>query len=109
MWTRLDLEMQSVGRFLTRAPCHIRLRCGEPWSNEFTPIPRQAVRNATQARLLGVIREIDLWRVALFMVKRYADDAEANADRRADELETEDDQAGDLASGLMPSTQHLGD
>ena len=28
------------------------------------------------------------------MVKRYAVDAEANADRRADELETEGDQAG---------------
>jgi hypothetical protein len=28
------------------------------------------------------------------MVKRYADDTEANADRRADELETEGDQAG---------------
>jgi len=28
------------------------------------------------------------------MVKRYADDAEANADRRADELETEGDQDG---------------
>ena len=86
--------MQSVGRFLTRAPRHIRLQCGEPWSNEFAPFPRQAVRNATQARLLGVIGEIDIWRVALLMVKRYADDAEANADRRADELETEGDQPG---------------
>jgi hypothetical protein len=28
------------------------------------------------------------------MVKRDADDAEANADRRADELETEGDQTG---------------
>jgi len=30
----------------------------------------------------------------VLMVKRYADDAEGNADRRADELETEGDQAG---------------
>jgi hypothetical protein len=37
---------------------------------------------------------IDIWRVAVLMVKRYADDAEANADQRADELETEGDQAG---------------
>ena len=44
--------------------------------------------------MLGMIREIDIWRVALLMVKRYADDAEANADCRADELETEGDQAG---------------
>jgi hypothetical protein len=28
------------------------------------------------------------------MLKRYADDAEANADRRADQLETEGDHAG---------------
>ena len=41
-----------------------------------------------------MIREFDIWRVAVLMVKRYADDAEANADRRADELETEGDQAG---------------
>jgi len=42
----------------------------------------------------GVIREIDIWRVAVLMVNRYADDVEANADRRADELETEGDHAG---------------
>ena len=44
--------------------------------------------------VLGVIQEIDIWRVAVLMVKRYADDAEANVDRRADELETEGDQDG---------------
>ena len=44
--------------------------------------------------VLGVIQEIDIWRAAVVMVKRYADDAEANADRRADELETEGDKAG---------------
>jgi hypothetical protein len=44
--------------------------------------------------VLGVIQEIDIWRVAVMMVKRYANDAEANADRRADELETDSDQAG---------------
>ena len=44
--------------------------------------------------MLGVIREIDIWRVAVLMINRYANDAEANADRRADELETEGDQAG---------------
>jgi hypothetical protein len=44
--------------------------------------------------VLGVMQEIDIWRVAVLMVKRYADDAEANADRRADELEPEGDQAG---------------
>jgi hypothetical protein len=41
-----------------------------------------------------MIRDIDIWGVAVLMLKRYADDAEANADRHADELETEGDQAG---------------
>jgi hypothetical protein len=40
--------------------------------------------------VFGVIQEIDIWRVAALMVKRYADDA----DRCADDLETEGDQAG---------------
>jgi hypothetical protein len=44
--------------------------------------------------VLGVIQEIDIWRVAVLMVKRYADDAEVHADQRADELETGGDQAG---------------
>ena len=41
-----------------------------------------------------MIQEIDIWRVAVLMIKRYANDAEGNADRRADELETEGDRAG---------------
>ena len=41
-----------------------------------------------------MIQEIDIWRVAVLMVNRYADDAEANADRRAEELEIEGDYAG---------------
>jgi hypothetical protein len=41
-----------------------------------------------------MIREIDIGAVAALMVKRYAEDAEADADRCADELETEGDQAG---------------
>jgi len=34
----------------------------------------------------GVIREIDIWGVAVLMVKRCADDAEPYADRLGDEL-----------------------
>ena len=51
--------------------------------------------------VLGMIREIDIWAVAVLMVKRYAEDAEANADWHADELETEGDPSwcGYLASG----------
>jgi hypothetical protein len=41
-----------------------------------------------------VIPEIDIWRVANLMIKRYAEAAKENADRRADELETEGDHAG---------------
>jgi plasmid stabilization system protein ParE len=41
-----------------------------------------------------VIREIDIWRVAVLMVNRYADAAESKADRCADDLETEGDLAG---------------
>jgi len=54
-----------------------------------------------------VIREINIWGVSVLMLNRYADDAEANADRRAGELrprgesrhsapklETEGDHAG---------------
>jgi hypothetical protein len=44
--------------------------------------------------VLGVIQEIDIWRVAVLMVKRHPDDAEANADRRADELAPEGCQGG---------------
>jgi hypothetical protein len=63
-----------------------------------------SLRSRTSKResvtVLGVIQEIDIWRVAVLMVKRYADDAEANADRRADELETEGDQAGAAICGV---------
>ena len=33
-----------------------------------------------------MIREIDIWRVAVLMVNRYAEEAKANSDRRAAEL-----------------------
>ena len=71
----------------------IRLRCGASWFNEAAFSPSSSSKRS-QARLPGVIQEIDIWRVAVLMLKRYADDAEGNADRRADELETEGDQAG---------------
>jgi hypothetical protein len=54
----------------------------------------QELRNRDFANLPGVIREIDIWRVAVLMVNRYADAAEAKADRWADDLETEGDHAG---------------
>jgi hypothetical protein len=33
-----------------------------------------------------VIREIEIWRVAVLMINRYADEAEASSFRRAEEL-----------------------
>ena len=54
----------------------------------------QELRNRDFANLPGVIQEIDIWRVAVFMVNRYANAAEAKADRCADDSETEGDHAG---------------
>jgi hypothetical protein len=43
-----------------------------------------------------MIREIEIWRVAVLMVKRYADDAEANSFQRAEQLAAEGDPLGRL-------------
>jgi hypothetical protein len=42
----------------------------------------------------GVIPEIDIWRVANLMLKRYGDNAEVESSRRADELAADGDYAG---------------
>ncbi len=59
---------------------------------------RNFLRSRTSKRksvtVFDVIQEIDIWRVAVLMVNRYADAAEAKADRCADELETEGDHTG---------------
>ena len=41
-----------------------------------------------------MIREIEIWRVAVLMIKRHADEAETNSFRRALELAAEGDHAG---------------
>jgi hypothetical protein len=41
-----------------------------------------------------VIPEIDIWRVATLMLKRYGDNGEAESARRADELWADGDTAG---------------
>jgi hypothetical protein len=41
-----------------------------------------------------VIREIEIWRVAVLMINRYADESKANSDRRAEEHATDGDHAG---------------
>jgi hypothetical protein len=46
----------------------------------------QAIRNTSSAIVPSVIPEIEIWRVAVLMMNRYADEAEANSFRRAEEL-----------------------
>jgi hypothetical protein len=41
-----------------------------------------------------MVREIEIWRVAVLMVNRYADEAEANSFQRAVERAAEGDHAG---------------
>jgi len=41
-----------------------------------------------------MIPEIDIWRVANLMIKRYGDKAKANSDWRAEELAATGDHAG---------------
>jgi hypothetical protein len=54
----------------------------------------QAIRNTRSAIVPSVIREIEIWRVAVLMVSRYADEAEANSFVRAEELAAEGDHPG---------------
>ena len=42
----------------------------------------------------SVIREMEIWRVAMLMINRYADEAEANSFWRAEELARDGDYAG---------------
>jgi hypothetical protein len=53
----------------------------------------QAIRNTSSAIVPSVIREIEIWRLAVLMINRYADEAEANSFRRAEELAAEGDHA----------------
>ena len=41
-----------------------------------------------------MIREIEIWRVAVLMVNRYADEAQANSFQRPEERAAEGDHAG---------------
>ena len=48
--------------------------------------PGRAIRNRRLLPLHSVIREIEIWRVAVPMIKRYAGDPEANGFQRAEQL-----------------------
>ncbi len=59
------------------------------------PVPiSQAIRNTSRVTLPGVIPEIDIWRVANLMLKRYGNKAKAHSDRHGEELTTSGDDAG---------------
>ena len=52
---------------------------------EFSP-PRPTISKYKLRYRPGVIPEIEIWRVAVLMVNRYADEAKLNSLRRAAEL-----------------------
>ena len=51
-------------------------------------LPRSSNSKHKEATVFSVIREIEIWRVAMLMVSRCADEAEANSFQRAEELST---------------------
>ena len=53
----------------------------------------QVIRNTSSAIVPSVLREIEIWRLAVLMINRYADEAKANSFRRAEELAAEGDHA----------------
>src|SRR5215472_15041691 len=57
-------------------------------------VPRSSNSKHKDATVFDVIREIEIWRVAMLMVNRYADEANANSFRRAEELAAQGDHAG---------------
>jgi hypothetical protein len=57
-------------------------------------VPRSSDSKHKNATVFIVMREIEIWRVAMLMVNRYADEAKANSFRRAEELAAQGDHAG---------------
>jgi hypothetical protein len=57
-------------------------------------ITRSSNPKQSSATVPGVVQEIEIWRVAVLMVNRYANEAEANSFQRAEELASEGDHAG---------------
>ena len=122
-WTLLGTEPRSVadseqalaGRLLAAHPFGLRRpsfstqlsgndpdsRGGHPVQARQRPSPLpggQAIRNRSPPILPGVIREIDIWRVANLMIQRYGEQAKANSDKRAEEL---------AATGLVGPTLRI--
>jgi hypothetical protein len=57
-------------------------------------VPRSSNSKHKNTTVFMVMREIEIWRVAMLMANRYADEAKANSFRRAEELAAQGDHAG---------------
>src|SRR5215472_7566238 len=73
----------------TPNPLQIPSACSQvPYTETLT------VSRGKKGNLRGMIPEIDIWRVANLMLKRYGDNSEVESARRADELWEDGDAAG---------------
>jgi hypothetical protein len=88
------LRSQLHSRRLTQAGTHLLTTSGP--IGGFRPALGPPVSNSKHkhATVFSVIREIEIWRVAMLMVSRYADGAGANSFQRAEQLAAEGDHAG---------------
>jgi hypothetical protein len=66
----------------------LKARSNRIWAPAIEDPDQQGSANPAlrSAILPSVIREIEIWRVAVVMINRYADEAGANSFRRAEEL-----------------------
>ena len=85
----------AIPKRLTQAGTHLLTTSGP--IGGFRPAlcpPVKPIPKHKHATVFSVIREIEIWRVAMLMVNRYADGAEANSFQRAEQLAAEGDHAG---------------
>jgi hypothetical protein len=89
-----DLHTRSApnghSRRLTQACTHLLTTSGPIEGFRPAHDPRSSNSKHKLCYGFSVIREIEIWRAAVLMVNRYADEAEANAE----ELASEGDHAG---------------
>jgi len=85
----------AIPKRLTQAGTHLLTTSGP--IGGFRPAlcpPVKPIPKHKHATVFSVIREIEIWRVAMLMVNRYADGAGANSFQRAEQLAAEGDHAG---------------
>ena len=84
--TRASLPA-AIPKRLTQAGTHLLTTSGP--IGGFRPAlypPVKPIPKHKHATVFSVIREIEIWRVAMLMVNRYADGAGANSFQRAEQL-----------------------